>query len=223
MSNIATSIAVAGEIKSSTRLSQLHQPINCLYASCNRQQLMDLLRNPTVAIVGTRKPSAYGIRVTRKLTRELAGQGVTIISGLALGLDSIAHQTCVDHGGKTIAVLPSSIDNIYPRRHRQLARDITDSGGALVSEYTAGSTGPQKHNFIARNRIIAALANLIVIPEASKSSGSLHTANFGLELGIDVLAVPGSIYSPQSEGTNHLIQQGACAVTSTSDILDCLN
>ncbi len=177
---------------------------------------------PRLAIVGSRKISPYGRAVTTKLASELAKKGVVIISGLALGTDSVAHASTLDAGGITIAVLPSGLDKIYPTSHNQLARRIIENRGALVTEYPF-KTEPRKENFVARNRIIAALAEGILIPEAAVNSGSLHTARFALELGLPVLAVPGPITSPVSEGTNNLIKAGAVPITSVDDIISTLN
>lgn len=138
-----------------------------------------------------------------------------------MGVDSIAHQAAVDAKKPTIAVLPSGIDSIYPRSHSMLARRITETGGALLSEYPE-STPLHKSNFIARNRIIAALSEIIIITEAAEKSGSLHTAQFALDLGIDVMAVPGAITNELSRGTNNLIKTGAGVITSAQDVLDAL-
>lgn len=200
-------------------LSTLPQPVDELFYIGS---LLELLQKPCVAIVGSRKVSSYGRIVTEKLARELVKAGVVIISGMALGVDSIAHQAAIDAGGTTIAVLPSELDRPYPGQHHQLARQIVQQGGALASEYPAGQGPPMKHQFIARNRIIAALSQEVVITEAAVKSGSLHTAQFALEQGIDVFAVPGNITSPGSAGTNNLIKQGAIPVTQAEDILSAL-
>lgn len=200
-------------------LVELAQPVKELFYS---GALLKLLDAPLVAIVGSRKVSAYGHTVTTQLASELARAGVVIISGLALGVDSIAHKATLDAGGKTIAVLPSGIDHVYPASHHNLAQQIVTAGGSIVSEYPPGVGGPQKYQFIARNRIIAALSQGVVITEAARKSGSLHTANFALEQGIEVFAIPGNITSPTSAGTNELIKTGATPVTSTQDILDVL-
>lgn len=142
-----------------------------------------------------------------------------IISGLALGIDSIAHQATLQADGRTIAVLPAGLDRIYPASHQQLAERILQQHGALVTEYS-GVDRPMKHQFIARNRLIAGLADAVLITEAAAKSGSLHTADFALQLGIDVLAVPGNITSPGSAGVNGLIKNGAIPITSTRDLLD---
>lgn len=183
--------------------------------------LDELLKRPRVAIVGSRNVSTYGRQTTLKLARELAEQGIVIVSGLALGVDGLAHQAALEAGGQAIAVLPGPLEIIAPAQHRQLARQILDQGGALVSEYQPGSVA-FKQNFIARNRLVAGLAQAILITEAAEKSGSLHTARFALEQGKDVLAVPGNISSSVSVGTNNLIKAGATVVTSYSDVLHAL-
>ncbi len=181
-----------------------------------------LLQKPRVAIVGSRKVSPYGRSVTEQLARELAGAGVVVVSGLAIGVDSIAHRSALQAGGQTIAVLPCGIDTIYPASHFGLAKDILQHNGSLLSEYD-GNEKPMKHQFIARNRLIAGLSNGVIITEAAAKSGSLHTAEFALELGVDVFAIPGNITSANSEGTNNLLKQGAIPVTSADDVLTALH
>lgn len=197
------------------RLHAIAQPPKQLYVEGD---LSEILQAKTVAVVGSRKVSAYGRDVTKRLVTDLAEQGIAIISGLALGVDSIAHQAALDAGGRTVAVLPSPLEAIYPASHRQLAKRIIEQGGALVTEYPAG-TQTFPGNFVARNRIIAGLADATLITEAALKSGSLHTARFALEASRDVLAVPGNITSPTSEGTNNLIKRGATPVTSVDDVL----
>lgn len=200
-------------------LSRLAQPPQRLFVSNDR--LGEILHLPRLAIIGSRKVSPYGRVVTTRFASELAAKGVVIVSGLALGVDSTAHQAALQTNGMTLAVLPSGLDRIYPRSHTGLARRIIEAKGLLVSEYAAGSE-PRREHFIARNRIIAALAEGVLITEAAVASGSLHTARFALELGIPVLAVPGPITSPTSEGTNNLIKAGAVPVTSVADIFSAL-
>lgn len=190
--------------------------VRTLYSS--KEDISQLLAARRVGIVGSRKPSTYGRAITQKLASELAQAGVVIVSGLALGVDSIAHQAAVDAKKPTIAVLPNGVDSIYPRSHSMLARRITETGGALLSEYPE-STLLHKSNFIARNRIIAALSEIIIITEAAEKSGSLHTAQFAIDRGIDVMAVPGAITNDMSKGANNLIKSGAGVITSTQDIL----
>lgn len=180
--------------------------------------LDELLKRPRLAIVGSRSVSTYGRQVTARLARELAEQGIVIISGLALGVDAIAHQAALDAGGLTIAVLPSPVDHPYPSSNAQLAKRIVENGGTLISEYSEDIYS-FKTNFVARNRLVAGLAQAILITEAAEKSGSLHTARFALEQGKDVLAVPGNITAITSVGTNNLIKSGATPVTSYLDVL----
>ena len=180
-----------------------------------------LLQAPRVAVVGSRKVSPYGRQVTESLVRSLTGAGVVIVSGLALGIDSIAHEACLEAGGKTIAVLPSGLDSIYPSSHRQLAKRILETGGALISEYELGMPA-LKHNFIERNRLVSGISDGVLIPEAALKSGTLHTANFALDQGKTIMAVPGNITSQTSEGTNNLLKSGAILVTEVQDILQAL-
>lgn len=174
-----------------------------------------------VAIVGTRRASVYGREVAHRLATELARNGVTVVSGLALGIDTIAHQAAVDAGGRTIAVLGSGLDHVYPAQNRQLAATIRDHG-ALVSDYPLG-TRPEPRNFPPRNRIISGLSNSVVIVEAGVRSGALITAEFAAEQGRDVFAVPGSILHAGSIGCNRLIQEGATPLLSLDDVLDQLD
>ena len=174
-----------------------------------------------VAVVGTRRATPYGREVAHFLGRDLAAAGVTVVSGLALGIDTIAHRSALDAGGRTIAVLGSGVDQIYPFDNRGLAQSIIGSG-ALVSEYPFG-TRPDAGNFPPRNRIISGLSKGVVIVEAGERSGALITARFAGEQGRDVFAVPGSILHPGSAGCNALIQQGATALLTVNDVLDQLN
>ena len=179
----------------------------------------DWLSRPRVAIVGSRGVSTYGQQVTAQLATELAEHGVVVISGLALGVDGIAHQACLRAGGTTVAVVANGLDKIYPASHTQLAQRILEQGGTILSEYPEG-TPSFKTNFIARNRLVAGLSQAVLITEATEKSGTLHTARFALEQGRDVLAVPGNITSPNSVGTNNLIRTGAVPVTNVADILE---
>lgn len=174
-----------------------------------------------LAVVGTRKATTYGRKVTERMVSVLAGHGVTIISGLAHGIDTAAHQACLQSGGRTIAVLGNGIDRVYPSENRRLAEAIAESG-ALVSEYPVGMP-PHANNFPARNRIISGLSLGVLVVEAPANSGTLHTANSAAEQGRDVFAVPGNINSPNSHGTNRLIQDGAKLVMHPDDILLELN
>jgi DNA processing protein len=174
-----------------------------------------------VAVVGTRRMTAYGKHVTSQLAGDLARSGVTIVSGLARGIDAVAHQAALDVGGRTIAVLGSGIRNIYPPEHRRLADQIAASG-AILSGFPPG-TPPEAGNFPRRNRIISGLSLGALVVEAGTRSGALITANYALEQGRDVFAVPGPINARSSLGTNRLIQQGAKLVLSAADILEELN
>ncbi len=183
--------------------------------------LEDLLARPRVAIVGSRKVSPYGKAVTQQFAGELARAGVVIVSGLAFGVDAIAHRAALEAGGLTLAVLPSSLEQIYPRSHHGLARQIISQGGALITEYSSG-TRTYKNQFIERNRIVSGMSNVLLITEAALTSGTMHTARFALEQGKEVLAVPGNITSPTSEGTNRLIRTGAQPATCVQDVFDIL-
>jgi DNA processing protein len=174
-----------------------------------------------VALVGTRHASAYGREVARELASGLAASGVTVVSGLARGVDVTAHHAALEAGGRTIAVLGSGVDNIYPPEHKAVAESIAQAG-AVVSDYALG-TPPEGANFPPRNRIISGLSKGVVIVEAGEVSGALITADFAAEQGRDVFAVPGNIHQRTSLGANKLIQAGAKMVTSVADILEELN
>lgn len=176
------------------------------------------LARPRVAIVGSRGVTPYGRMVTEQFAGQLAERGITIVSGLALGVDAIAHTAAVEKGGMHIAILANGLDEIYPASNTDLARRLLENGGAILSEYPPG-TPSLKQNFIARNRIVAGLADALLITEAAEQSGTLHTARFALEQGRDVLVVPGNITSPNSVGCNNLIKSGATPVTSVEDVL----
>lgn len=176
-------------------------------------------RPPTVAIVGTRRPTSYGKEVTYKLAYELAQKGIVVVSGLALGVDGIAHQAALDAGGVTLAVLASGVDNITPRSHIGLAKKIVESGGAIISEYEPG-TEVRNFQFLVRNRIVSGLADAVIVTEAASRSGTLSTVSHALNQGKEVFVVPGNITSPMSTGCNALIKQGAQVVTDVSDILE---
>lgn len=178
----------------------------------------DWLAKPRVAVVGSRKVSPYGQQVTQKLVTELAEHGIVIISGLALGVDALAHQAALKAGAITVAVLPTDLSRIYPASHANLARQIVDRGGTLISEYDKGSD-TFRTNFVARNRIVSGLADILLITEAAAASGTMHTAAFALEQGKTVMAVPGNITSENCQGTNNLIKSGAVPVTEASDVL----
>jgi DNA processing protein len=177
-----------------------------------------LLSEPCVAIVGARSCSAYGRSVARSLARELAASGLVVVSGMARGIDGEAHRGALDGGGRTLAVLGCGIDRDYPAAHAELARRIGEDG-VVVSEYEPGIE-PAPWRFPARNRIIAGLCRATVVVEARERSGALITADFALEEGRDVLAVPGEITSSLSAGTNALVRLGAIPVTRAEDVLE---
>jgi DNA processing protein len=174
-----------------------------------------------VAMVGTRRVTPYGQQITRDTSTFLAGQGITIVSGLARGVDGLAHQHALKAGGRTIAVLGSGVDVIYPPEHRKLSDAIAESG-AVISDYPMG-TKPDGINFPPRNRIISGLSLATIVVEAGERSGALITADFALNQGRDVFAVPGNVLSPASKGTNRLIQNGAFPMVSPQDVLNALD
>ena len=175
-----------------------------------------------VAVVGTRRLTAYGRQVTKDLVAGLVQNNITVVSGLARGIDAIAHKTAVDLGGRTLAVLGSGLDCIYPADNRTLAQEIAQGHGAIISEYGLG-VQPEAKNFPPRNRIISGLSLGVIIVEAGTRSGALITTNFALEQDREVFAVPGNINSPASQGPNKLIQEGAKLVTRVEDVLEELN
>ena len=199
------------------RLKEIDQPPPVLYVRG------DLTTEDSwaVAVVGTRRVSAYGRQVTEELVSFFAANGVTVVSGLARGVDAIAHQSALKSGGRTIAVMGCGVDRIYPPEHTQLAEKIMASG-ALISDYAPG-TPPEASNFPPRNRIISGLSMATVVVEAGETSGALITAQFAIDQGREVFAVPGNILAPQSKGTNRLIADGARPMLSGRDLLDVLN
>lgn len=179
---------------------------------------LELMHHPALAMVGSRRPTPQGKETAADFARTLSQSGLTIISGMAQGIDGISQQAALRHAGSTIAVLGTGIDRVYPANHHTLARDIAEHG-LLISEYPLG-TPPIADNFPKRNRIIAALALGTLVVEATLRSGSLITARLAAEMGREVFAIPGSIHSPQSKGCHQLIRQGAKLVESAQDILE---
>jgi DNA processing protein len=173
---------------------------------------------PCVAIVGSRRATIGGVEIAASIARDLAAAGIQVVSGMALGIDAAAHTGALEAGGSTVAVLGCGIDICYPSRHSELRRRII-AGGSLITEEPAGTT-PFKYNFPKRNRIIAALAQAVVVVEATERSGALSTARWAADLGREVLAVPGSIRARQSSGTNLLIRDGVRPFLSFGDLLD---
>lgn len=179
---------------------------------------LQLLNNLSIAIVGSRKASNYGVECAKKFAKELSDINITIISGLALGIDSVSHRNSYNKKGRTIAVLGSSLDYIYPKQNKILFEQIIKNNGLIVSEYPL-YTPPVKGNFPMRNRIISGISRGVLVVEASKRSGSLITADFALDQGRNVYAIPSNIYSTMGIGTNNLIKQGAKLVSCIDDIL----
>lgn len=202
--------------KYSSLLGKIFDPPEQLYCRGDAS----LLDTFCIAVVGTRKASDYGRQACRDIAGTLASAGITIVSGLALGIDAVAHQAALDSQGKTIAVLGTGIENLYPKENEQISRRILDEGGLIVSEYPGMKPGA-KHTFPERNRIISGLSRGVLVIEADLKSGSLITAKSALGQDRDVFAVPGSIYWPRSVGSNWLIQQGARPVMNAADLLEC--
>lgn len=200
-----------------SNLREIDAPPPVLYVRGKLQPSDDI----AVGVVGTRRVTAYGREVAHMAATELAQHQVTVVSGLALGVDAIAHKATLEAGGRTIAVLGSGVDQLYPAQNRELAKQIIECG-AVISEYPLG-TRPEATNFPPRNRIISGLSRGVVVVEANQQSGSLITAKFAAEQGRDVFAVPGSILHSGSSGCNQLIQEGAIPLLSINDILDHLN
>jgi DNA processing protein len=195
-------------------LREIAQPPWVLYIKGN----LELLHTPALAVVGTRKPTPYGLRVTRNISRQMAEEGWTVVSGMANGIDGESHRSVLKAGGKTIAVLGSGVDVIYPKNHRSLYAEIVEKG-AVISESPPG-TQPHPGLFPQRNRIISGLCYGTIVVEAAERSGSLITADFSMEQGREVFAVPGPVTSAQSLGTLRLIQQGAKCVIDAKDIFE---
>lgn len=173
----------------------------------------------SVAIVGTRRPTSYGKEVTYQLAYDLAKRGVIIVSGLALGVDAIAHRAAIEAGGKTIAILANGVDIIYPANNRDLSQNVIKQGGAIISEYEPGVEA-RNFQFLQRNRIVSGLSDAVIVTEAAVRSGTLSTVTHALNQGREVFVVPGNITSPLSVGCNNLIKQGAHPITCAEDVLE---
>ncbi|NTV35757.1 MAG: DNA-protecting protein DprA [Anaerolineaceae bacterium] len=198
-------------------LKQIDQPPPVIYT----RGRIDFEDDSAIAIVGTRRASAYGRQIANDLAGFLARNGITVVSGLARGIDGIAHESAIKNGGRTLAVLGSGVDVVYPPEHRLLSEKIIEQG-ALVSDYPPG-TPPDSTNFPPRNRIISGLSMATVVIEAGETSGALITASFAANQGRDVFAVPGNINAPQSCGTNRLIENGARPLLKFEDLMDALS
>jgi DNA processing protein len=198
------------------RLREIEQPPPVIYLTGDLTDRDEW----AVAVVGTRRVTAYGRQVAEEIAATLARNGITVVSGLARGVDSISHQAALNAGGRTVAVLGSGIDRIYPPENRSLAEQITQHG-ALISDYPPG-TPPEASNFPPRNRLISGLSLAVVVVEAGSTSGALITASFAADQGREVFAVPGNITSPGSKGTNRLIRDGAAPLLNPEQVLEAL-
>ena len=196
-------------------LRSIHNPPLVLYV---KGEIMNWDRILGIGVVGTRKCTEYGIKATNMIAGDLAACGVTVIAGMARGIDSVAHSAALSAENKTIAVLGNGLDVVYPPENKELMEQIAENG-TLITEYPPGTDSYGK-NFPWRNRIISGLSRGILVTEAPKKSGALITADYALEQGKDIFAVPGSIFKKESEGTNKLLASGAKAVISAKDILD---
>lgn len=197
------------------KLKHIYDAPMILYYKGNKKLLN---HGHIIGMIGCRECSEYGKQVALSFSYEFAKQGVCIISGMAKGIDSYSHKGCINAKGKTIAVLGSGLDQIYPKENSILYNEILQTEGLILSEYVIG-TKPNKLNFPARNRIISALSDGIIVVEAKEKSGTLNTVDFALDQGKDVFVIPGNITSSNSIGTNELIKQGAKCITDVRDIL----
>lgn len=199
------------------KLKNIYAPPITIFAKGD----ISLLNSKSIAIVGSREPSKYGIYVAEKFSKELSKEGITIVSGLARGIDTFAHVGALSFFGKTIAVLGSGIDVVYPKENAKYYREISEKG-LIISEYIVG-TAPESKNFPQRNRIISGLSDGVLVVEARKNSGTMITTDFALEQGKELYVIPGNITSNLSAGTNNLIKEGAKLVTDVYEILEDLN
>ena len=197
-------------------LRQIYDAPIALYILGNKNILNEQIN---ISIIGCREYSEYGKQTAKKLAFELTKENITIVSGLAKGIDSFAHEGTLLARGKTIAVVGNGLDIIYPKENIMLAKQILNYNGAIISEYPLG-TKPERNNFPERNRIVSGISKGIIVVEAKKKSGTLITVDFALEQGRDVFVVPGNLNSENSEGTNDLIKQGAKIITNSKDIIE---
>lgn len=200
-----------------SKLKSIYAPPITLFAKGD----ISLLDLKSIAIVGSREPSKYGVCVAKKFSSELSKNGITVISGLARGVDTFAHLGALSTEGKTIAVLGSGIDVVYPKENAKYYKEISEKG-LIISEYIVG-TSPKSENFPQRNRIISGLSDGVLVVEAKKNSGTMITTDFALEQGKELYVIPGNITSSTSVGTNNLIKEGAKLVTDVYEILEDLN
>lgn len=208
-----TKIACVEDADYPSLLAKIHDPPYLFYYKGD----LEILRDFCIAVVGSRKASNYGRTQSRRFGREMAQEGIVVVSGMARGIDTEAHRGALEVGGKTVAVLGSGLDIVYPPENEGLLQDIIKHG-IVISEFPP-QTHPEPSNFPIRNRLISGLSRGVLVVEAQKRSGALITVDFALEQGRDVFALPGQIDSKNSEGTNNLIKQGACLVTDIIDIL----
>ena len=194
-------------------LTEIDDPPLALFAMGD----ISLLNEPMVAVVGSRRPTPIGVKIARQIAQELSALGIVISSGMALGIDGVAHQGALDCNGATVAVMGCGLDVIYPFRHKKMFEQI-QSSGLLVSEYPP-SVKPNKYTFPERNRIVSGLSMGVVIVEAAKKSGTLITARLAMEQNREVMVLPGSVLSQQYAGSHHLIKNGAALITSSDDVL----
>jgi DNA processing protein len=213
--NIDGDILILDDGSYPTLLREIADPPITLYVRGNWQACLD---QPCVAVIGSRQCSTYGENASEMLSRDLASRGVTVVSGLARGIDAAAHKGALNGKGRTVAVMGTGIDAVYPKENTRLVREILENGGCLVSQFPLG-TPPLKDNFPYRNRIISGLSLGVLIVEASERSGSLITARLAMEQNREVMAVPGNITSSNSYGTNYLIKAGAKLVQQWQDIV----
>lgn len=204
----------SGESALTSVLTTIASPPNSLY----RIGSLPEIRPPCVAIVGTRKPTTYGREVSYRFAYDLAKAGICVISGLAFGVDAVAHRGALDAGGTTIAVLAGGLHRIYPAAHENLAQEIVRNSGVLLSEKPPGEDA-RRYDFLARNRLVSGLADVIIVTEAAEKSGTLSTVAHALEQNKEVFAVPGPVTSLASVGPNRLLQQGASPALETRDII----
>lgn len=197
------------------KLKNIYDPPITLFAKGN----LDLLDNTSIAVIGCREASIYGLNIAEKMSYELALKNIVIVSGMAKGIDGMAHIGCLKANGGTIAVLGSGVDYPYPYENISIYKDIISKNGLILSEYIVG-TKPNSKNFPKRNRIISALSEGLLVIEAKKKSGTMITVDFALEQGKNIYVLPGNVNSKNSEGTNNLIKQGAKLVSDTNDILE---
>ena len=195
-------------------LKNIYDPPLWLYIRGNKE----ILNKNSIAIIGCRECTEYGKNVAKELAYNIAKQNINIVSGLAKGIDGIAHEAAVAAKGKTIAVLGNGLDTIYPAENIILAKEILKSGGAIISEYPLGEK-PQRQNFPERNRIVSGMSKEIIVVEAKEKSGTLITVDFALDQGRDVFVVPGNINQETSKGTNELIKQGAKLITNYKEVV----